>query len=47
MCVYCVLASPRIAQVDPGDEPPSRGGSVTLSLGLPFVILSSSFVLPC
>jgi hypothetical protein len=21
MCVDCVLASPRIAQVDPGDEP--------------------------
>jgi hypothetical protein len=29
MCVDCVLASPRIAQVDPGDESPSRGGSVT------------------
>jgi hypothetical protein len=25
MCVDCVLASPRIAQVDPSDEPPSRG----------------------
>jgi hypothetical protein len=32
MCVDCVLASPRIAQVDPGDEP------------LPEVILSHSFV---
>jgi hypothetical protein len=21
MCVHCVLASPRITQVDPGDEP--------------------------
>jgi hypothetical protein len=29
MCVHCVLASPRIAQVDPGDGPPFRGGSVT------------------
>jgi hypothetical protein len=29
MCVDCVLTSPRITQVDPGDEPPSRGGSVT------------------
>jgi hypothetical protein len=24
MCVDCVLASPRIAQVDPDDEPPSE-----------------------
>jgi hypothetical protein len=24
MCVDCVLASPRIAQVDPGDGPPSE-----------------------
>jgi hypothetical protein len=24
MCVDCVLASPRIAQVDLGDEPPSE-----------------------
>jgi hypothetical protein len=24
MCVDCVLASPRIAQVDPGDIPPSE-----------------------
>jgi hypothetical protein len=24
MCVDCVLASPRIAQVDPGDEPLSE-----------------------
>jgi hypothetical protein len=24
MCVDCVLASPRIAQVDPGDEPLSK-----------------------
>jgi hypothetical protein len=30
MCVDCVLASPRIAQVDPGDEP------------LPEVVLSHS-----
>jgi hypothetical protein len=29
MCVDCVLASPRIAQVDPDGEPPSRGGSIT------------------
>jgi hypothetical protein len=29
MCVDCVLASPRIAQVDPGDGPPFQGGSVT------------------
>jgi hypothetical protein len=29
MCVDCVLASPRIAQVDPGDGPPFRGGFVT------------------
>jgi hypothetical protein len=28
MCVACVLASSKIAQVDPGDGP-SRGGSVT------------------
>jgi hypothetical protein len=28
MCVDCVLPSSRIAQVDPDDEPPSRGGSV-------------------
>jgi hypothetical protein len=24
MCIDCVLASPRIAQVDPGDEPLSE-----------------------
>jgi hypothetical protein len=30
MCVDCVLALLRITQVDPGDEPPSRGGSVTV-----------------
>jgi alpha-galactosidase/6-phospho-beta-glucosidase family protein len=24
MCVNCVLASPRITQVDPGDGPPSK-----------------------
>jgi hypothetical protein len=30
MCVDCVLASLRITQVDPNDEPPSRGGSVTV-----------------
>jgi hypothetical protein len=30
MCVDCVLASPRITQVDPGEEPPSRGGSITI-----------------
>jgi hypothetical protein len=24
MCVDCILASPRIAQVDPGDEPLSK-----------------------
>jgi hypothetical protein len=24
MCVDCILASPRIAQVDPGDGPPSE-----------------------
>jgi hypothetical protein len=32
MCVDCVLASPKIAQVDPDDEP------------LPEVVLSHSFV---
>jgi hypothetical protein len=26
MCVDCVLASPRITQVDPGDEPLSEVG---------------------
>jgi hypothetical protein len=30
MCVDCVLASLRIAQVDPGRRTPPRGGSVTL-----------------
>jgi hypothetical protein len=38
MCVDCVLASPRIAQVDPGDEPLpevvlSYGGSTGQYLG--------------
>jgi hypothetical protein len=28
MGVDCVLASPRVAQVDPGDEPPPGGGSI-------------------
>jgi hypothetical protein len=32
MCVDCVLASPRIAQVDPGRRTPPRGGSITISL---------------
>jgi hypothetical protein len=30
MCVDCVLASSRIAQVDPSQQAPPRGGSVTL-----------------
>jgi hypothetical protein len=34
MCVDCVLASPRIAQVDPGDRTPFRGGSVTANSSL-------------
>jgi hypothetical protein len=29
MCVDCVLASPRIAQADPGRWTPPQGGSVT------------------
>jgi hypothetical protein len=29
MCVDCVLASPRIAQANPGRWTPPRGGSVT------------------
>jgi hypothetical protein len=29
MCAYCVLASPRITQADPGRRTPPRGGSVT------------------
>jgi hypothetical protein len=28
MCVDCVLASPRIAQADPGRRTPPQGGSV-------------------
>jgi hypothetical protein len=32
MCVDYVLTSPRITQVDPVDEPPSRGGSITLTV---------------
>jgi hypothetical protein len=28
MCIDCVLASPRIAQDDPGRRTPPRGGSV-------------------
>jgi hypothetical protein len=30
MCVDCVLASPRIAQADPGRRTPPRGASVTV-----------------
>jgi hypothetical protein len=30
MCVDCVLASPRIAQADPGQRTPPRGSSVTV-----------------
>jgi hypothetical protein len=30
LCVDCVLASPRIAQADPGRRTPPRGHSVTL-----------------
>jgi hypothetical protein len=30
MCVDCVLASPRIAQADPGRQTPPRGGSITI-----------------
>jgi hypothetical protein len=30
MCVYCVLASPRITQVDSGRRTPPRGGSATV-----------------
>jgi hypothetical protein len=29
MCVDCVLASPRIAQADPGRRTPPQGGSIT------------------
>jgi hypothetical protein len=32
MCVDCVLSSPRIAQADPGQWTPSRGGSIITSL---------------
>jgi hypothetical protein len=30
MCVDYVLTSPRIAQADPGQRTPPRGGSVTV-----------------
>jgi hypothetical protein len=30
MCVDCVLASPRIAQANPGLRTPRRGGFVTV-----------------
>jgi hypothetical protein len=30
MCVDCILTSPRIAQVDPGQQTTPRGGSVTV-----------------
>jgi hypothetical protein len=32
MCVDCVLALPRIAQADPGQQIPPKGGSVTVGI---------------
>jgi hypothetical protein len=43
MCVDCVLASLRIVQIDPGDEPASFGVSVT---PVPYVVIRGmSFIL--